>query len=201
MHQKPAGFILGVDGGNSKTDAVVADARGRVVAIASTGGSNHERLGLKGCARVLDRLVADVCRKAKVARRDIRGACFGLAGVDIPADFPLVERRVIAKLGLRCPTKLHNDAFLPLFNDKYRDRGVGVTGGAGRKWVGVNRNRLWMIEGYGLPDVRMVIERELLRTAEGVQPPDGFDRRLLRYLGYRSFRQYVEEQFFREGRP
>ncbi|MEK7474746.1 MAG: BadF/BadG/BcrA/BcrD ATPase family protein [Candidatus Coatesbacteria bacterium] len=195
------GVILGVDGGNSKTDAVIANALGRVVAIASTGGSNHENLGLRKCVRVLDRLVTDACRKAKVSRRDIRGACFGLAGVDIPADFPLVERQVIAKLGLRCPTKLHNDAFLPLFNDQYRSRGVGVTGGAGRKWVGVNGNRLWMIEGYGLPDLRMVLEAELLRAAEGVKVPDGFDRRLLRYLGYRSFRQYVEEQFFRTGRP
>src|SRR5438477_365687 len=39
-------YFLGVDGGNSKTLAVVADETGRVLGVGRAGGSNHQGIGL-----------------------------------------------------------------------------------------------------------------------------------------------------------
>jgi glucosamine kinase len=40
-----ASYFLGLDGGGTKTDCVLADAEGRVVARASAGPSNPVRTG------------------------------------------------------------------------------------------------------------------------------------------------------------
>ena len=40
-----APVVVGVDGGGTKTDVVVADLDGRELAVATGGGANHEAIG------------------------------------------------------------------------------------------------------------------------------------------------------------
>ena len=45
--------VLGVDGGGTKTDVVVADLTGAVLASVSTAGTNHESIGVEQMTAVL----------------------------------------------------------------------------------------------------------------------------------------------------
>src|SRR5947209_14725347 len=102
-------MVLGVDGGNTKTVALVAALDGTVV------GS-----GRAGCADIYswptpEAGIAEIVAAAEGAlaaagarRPDIRAAVFSLAGADWPEDFVLLRRELGAWLGREPPVL--NDA-------------------------------------------------------------------------------------------
>lgn len=93
-------MILGVDGGNTKTIALVATSEGAIV------GS-----GRAGCSDIYswstpDRAIGEIIAAAGAAlegagaeRADVEAAVFSLAGADWPEDFELLRRVLGAWLG------------------------------------------------------------------------------------------------------
>ena len=55
-----APIIVAVDGGNSKTDVVLADADGAVLAMTTGPSSSPHILGVPGSLDLLDRLIGEV---------------------------------------------------------------------------------------------------------------------------------------------
>ena len=72
--------ILAVDGGNSKTLAVVADESGTLLGMARESGSNFQTIGRKGAGYVLNRLFDNVLTISAVISVDY--GCYGIAGAD-----------------------------------------------------------------------------------------------------------------------
>src|SRR5271154_2057587 len=84
MHKKisnsDATYFLGFDGGGTKTDCVLADAEGRVVARASAGPSNPVRTGYTRAWFSLSDAADSVLKQEKIHSGHIRGICAGLGG-------------------------------------------------------------------------------------------------------------------------
>ena len=85
MSAVPVELFLGVDGGGSKTLAVIVDALGRERGRGVAGSSNQEAAGF---AVALTELRAAVARATVTAGAalPLRAAWLGLAGVDRPED-------------------------------------------------------------------------------------------------------------------
>jgi N-acetylglucosamine kinase-like BadF-type ATPase len=93
-------LVLGVDGGNSKTELVVATLEGEPIAYLRGPGSNSHTVGPERTAAFLAGLVS----KAELETPVVQGT-FYLCGADIPADFaalrtaleqePWVERAAV----------------------------------------------------------------------------------------------------------
>jgi N-acetylglucosamine kinase-like BadF-type ATPase len=75
-----ASYFLGFDGGGTKTDCVLADADGRVLARASAGPSNPLRTGYARAWFSLSDAGDSVLRLQKIHSGNIRGICAGLGG-------------------------------------------------------------------------------------------------------------------------
>jgi N-acetylglucosamine kinase-like BadF-type ATPase len=75
-----ASYFLGFDGGGTKTDCVLADADGRVVARASAGPSNAVRTGYTRAWFSLSDAADSVLKQGKIHSGHIRGICAGLGG-------------------------------------------------------------------------------------------------------------------------
>jgi len=80
-----ANYFLGVDGGASKTAALVTDGAGVSCGRGLAGGSNHLRLGLEVATQNVERAVNTALVEAGIAIRDIQYAYCGIAGADHPA--------------------------------------------------------------------------------------------------------------------
>ena len=92
-------YILGIDGGGTKTDLVCCDETGRVLARGKCGGSNLNDLGADGCFAVLEQGVRALLEKLPA---DVRpDACFcGLSGAGVDAQ----KRAALSKmLTVFCP--------------------------------------------------------------------------------------------------
>jgi N-acetylglucosamine kinase-like BadF-type ATPase len=75
-----AKYFLGFDGGGSKTDCVLADANGRILARAAAGPSNPLRTGYTRAWFSLSGAADSVLSRQKLRAGDIRGICAGLGG-------------------------------------------------------------------------------------------------------------------------
>jgi glucosamine kinase len=75
-----ASYFLGLDGGGTKTECVLADAEGRVVARAVAGPSNPLRAGYARAWFALSEAVDSVLSHQKIHAGHIRGICAGLGG-------------------------------------------------------------------------------------------------------------------------
>jgi len=76
-------LVLGVDGGGTKTLALVADENGNILARGLGGASNHNAVGFAAACAALE---AAIAQALSTVDKPIESLCLGLAGVGRPAD-------------------------------------------------------------------------------------------------------------------
>lgn len=128
-------YFLGVDTGNSKSHALIADEQGNVLGMGADGSGNHERLGYDGFEMVLHRIAKQAIENAGIHKDQIAGMGFGLAGYDWPCDRePL--KRAIESMDVAAPFELVNDAVIGLIAGASAGWGISVVCGAGNNCRG-----------------------------------------------------------------
>lgn len=162
------GPVIGVDGGATKTDAVVVGADGSVLGSGRSGGSNWESVGLVGAVRSIVRAVDGALWEAGCARREITASAFALAGVDWPGDHTRFERALaVVRLGGR--RLITNDAFAALRAGISGQAGCVSSAGTGAVAAGRNEageTARTMAEGFGeLGGAGDIVERALWACA------------------------------------
>lgn len=121
-------YFLGVDIGNTKSHAVIADETGRAVGWGATGPGNHEVLGVDGFKRTLHEVVRQALDSSGVPKDSVAGAGYGIAGYDWPSDRALMTQ-VIDTLGLSAAYDFVNDSGLGLIAGAAQGWGVSVSAG------------------------------------------------------------------------
>ena len=131
--------VLAVDGGNSKTDLALVEADGSVLALVRGPLSSPHHLGIDGALAVLEDLLGEAVREARLsdhAGRVAQVATLLMAGVDFPMEEDVV-REAIEERGWAQRVYVGNDTFAILRAGTERGWGVAVTCGAGINCVGV----------------------------------------------------------------
>jgi N-acetylglucosamine kinase-like BadF-type ATPase len=123
--------VLGVDGGNSKTELVVATVDGELLArVRGPGSNSHGPGGPEGTADVIAALVAE----AGLERPAAAGAFF-LCGADVVADVGALQQAV-ERRGFAARALVENDTFALLRAGTDREDAVAVVCGSGINCVG-----------------------------------------------------------------
>jgi N-acetylglucosamine kinase-like BadF-type ATPase len=121
--------VLGVDGGNSKTFALVADTEGHLLGFGQTGGSNHEGVGF---SEAEERLHA--ASHAALSNAGVEGTAavgfWGLAGADLPSDFERFDI-IMPRIHAADRNVVKNDTMAVTGAGLTRGWGVGIISGAG----------------------------------------------------------------------
>jgi len=84
-------LVLGIDGGGTKTTALLADGEGRILGRGFAGSSNYHTIGLAAAGEALLEGIRAAFAEAEEAPRPVAAACLGLAGVDRPEDRELIR--------------------------------------------------------------------------------------------------------------
>jgi N-acetylglucosamine kinase-like BadF-type ATPase len=135
-----APVVLAADGGNSKTDLLLARADGEVLGVARGPLSSPHHLGIDGSLEVLDGLLTSAAAQAGLVVGDgpvAELAQLLMAGVDFPAEEDEL-REAFRRRGWAKRTLVGNDTFAVLRAGTERGWGVAVVCGAGINCVGVS---------------------------------------------------------------
>jgi N-acetylglucosamine kinase-like BadF-type ATPase len=135
----PEPVVLALDGGSTKTDAVLVAADGSLLGRSRVGPSNHQLVGADGAMDALGAAVAAVTADAGIGDPpfplcDVGVYC--LAGLDLPVD----EERLAPAIALRGWTGsdlLRNDTFAVSRAGTIATWGIGVVCGTGLNCAGV----------------------------------------------------------------
>ena len=145
MAETPTPLYLGIDGGGSKTLAVLVDALGRERGRGAAGSSNHEVVGLEQAVTAIHHAAE---RAAQVAQATLpaTSAWLGLAGVDHEGDRARLAPRVSS---LAHAVRITNDAELALSALPHQV-GVALISGTGSIALGRDaQGRQARVGGWG----------------------------------------------------
>lgn len=106
-------YIIGYDGGGSKTRCVLANTHGEILSDLVAGPSNHQMIGIEKTKEVIKDLYLKTLEKTNLAPENIEAIYLGLAGADLPCDFEILNKmgREIFK---NPPFQIVNDAWIIL---------------------------------------------------------------------------------------
>lgn len=141
--------VVGVDGGGTKTEAVIVDARDQLLGQGIAGPSNPLRIGIGNAAGAVREAIDKACAAAQVRREDIVAAQVGLAGAR-RLELSLRMREALGNLGI-ADVEVCGDADIALYGVA-PDGGPGVVviSGTGSVCCGVNsRGRRVWAGGWG----------------------------------------------------
>jgi len=128
-------YVVGIDGGGTKTVGILADDAGNVIRRAESGPSNNHVVGEEETAKVLK----DVMDALNIPIASCGVLCLGMAGLG-RADDREVIGRICSSLGFRKNIILTHDARIALVGGAMKQRGVIIIAGTGSIVYGVNES-------------------------------------------------------------
>lgn len=128
--------VVGVDGGGTKTDAVILNAHGQVLGQGSAGPSNPLRIGITNAAAAVREAIDKACVAARVRRDDIVAAQIGLAGAR-RQELRARMREALSNIGIG-DIEVVSDADIALYGTTDGGPGVVVIAGTGSVCCGAN---------------------------------------------------------------
>lgn len=193
-------YFLGFDGGGTKTECVLVDGEGRVLAQAFGGPSNPLRTGYAKAWFALGAVGDAVLAKQHLKATDIRGICAGLGG----AGRPRAARRVASFFERAFPqavVQVTTDIEIAL--EAAVGPGEGVVLMAGTGSVACGRNAAgktarvsgwgpWIGDEGGAFDIGRRAVRAVTRARDGLGPPTQLADRVLGAVECPSWDALVE---------
>jgi N-acetylglucosamine kinase-like BadF-type ATPase len=183
-------YLLGVDGGTTKTVALVADAHGRVLGAGRRGGSNWTGSDVTLPMAVVAEAAREALHCAGLAPQDITLGMFALAGADWPEDH---ERRQAAleRANLARKVAVKNDAFAGMRAGSSNPYGVVIAAGTGTNTAAIAPDgREWafgyFVDAGGAGDLANQAIVAVLRAEDGRGAPTLLTGLALRQLGFPS---------------
>lgn len=142
-------ILLGVDGGNTKTDFLLFTEEGECLARLRTGTCSHEALhGYEPAQCALQNGVGLACRKAGISVRDIDSAVLGLAGADTAGQHETLSG--IAKGIFEGDVLVCNDSLLGIKAAIPNGTGICCINGTGASVSGIDEEgRILQVGGIG----------------------------------------------------
>lgn len=183
-------YYLGIDGGGTKTYALLCDEHGNVLGKGRSGNGNHQTGALEA-ANSIREATFGALDEAGLRLEDIQHTYLGLAGADREADY-LILHPMIREIGFINYT-INCDTMIGLRAGTTRPYGVALICGTGTNSAGRNtRGEHYQCGGFdymygdfgGGGALNIEVFRSVIRAWDGREQPTLLTGLLLNLLGY-----------------
>jgi glucosamine kinase len=142
--RSPGRYLLGIDGGATKTLAAVLDLEQRAIHLAHAGPSNEDAVGSRAAVAALVDVAEEAMERAGIAAEQLAAAVLAVAGTDTEA----IVRQVRAVQGE--DWIVVNDVVGAWAAATDAQPGIGAISGTGSNVFGVGPDqRAWRVGGWG----------------------------------------------------
>lgn len=198
-------YVLGVDGGNTKTVAALARVDGSIAGTGRAGCGDIYAVGsAEKALQEISRAVDQARREAGVCGEELAASVFSLAGADWAEDIAFLQSAVVsACAGGRIVVV--NDALGALRAGSSDGTGVAVVCGTGaatgaRRRDGREWHSSWWQEPQGSRHLAEKALRAVYRADLGIDPSTTLASRILRLFGEDSLEAVLHRSTAREAR-
>lgn len=141
-------YVVGVDGGGTKTTSAVVGEDLSVVGQATTGPANGRSVGTDAASANIAESIAAAVQAAGASLSGVGAICMCLAGFDTDLDLP-VPQGAIRVLDYQGPAIMENDVVGAWAGATGVAAGLVVVAGTGATALGMNaRGELWRTDGW-----------------------------------------------------
>src|SRR5688572_18076067 len=202
MH-RTMNLVLGVDGGNTKTLALVSRGDGVIIGTGRAGcGDIYGASSAAVAVDEIERAVNTALAEADIQPAELSAAVFSLAGADWPEDFRLLED-VMRSRGYGQSIRVVNDAIGALRAGSPDGTGVvvacgtgaaiGAQGTDGRVW----HSSFWQ-EPQGAHELSTRALRAVYRAELGIDPPTALTEQILAAFAEHSVEEVLHRMTARD---
>ena len=148
-------YVIGIDGGATKTTAVIADLNRNIIAEKSSGPANFLIIGTDKVAKTISDLILDLCNQAEVNINNIEVVCMGLTGAGREDDAAKIRNAVLDYWNKNYASQIKNlivtsDARIALEGAFSGRPGIILIAGTGSIIFGKDRaGTLYRVGGFG----------------------------------------------------
>ncbi len=126
-----------MDGGATKTVALIGTERGKILGRGESGSSNYHNIGVKSASIAIKAAVKGARKEARIGRRGLESAVVALAAVDSPRDMATMLRSM-QRTEIARRIKVVHDTMAALQAGTHGKPGIIVISGTGCVAAGVN---------------------------------------------------------------
>lgn len=131
-------YIIGIDGGGTKTKGVVSTETGKIIAEVTVGASNPNNVKRENLLKELGNLIDSLKKESKGAFFKVRRVYAGMSGVDHPSARKEMKKLLETLLSESIPVTVNNDAITALYSGTLGKPGVVQIAGTGSITFGLN---------------------------------------------------------------
>jgi N-acetylglucosamine kinase-like BadF-type ATPase len=131
-------YVIGIDGGGTKTRMKLADMDGVLLACCEGGPSNINAVGATETERVLRELIREGLERIDGDLSGCMAACLGMAGAGRHEEKHII-REILKQVGLPAETTVTDDAVTALYGGVGSGEGIILISGTGSICYGRNR--------------------------------------------------------------
>jgi N-acetylglucosamine kinase-like BadF-type ATPase len=132
--------FLGIDGGGTKTHAIITTASYKIIGEGFSGASNPVRVGFDTAVANINQAIKQACEQAQIAPHDIAAGCAAIAGISHPIHYHTMRKALDARLRMD-HLELVTDARAALEGALDGRQGLVLIAGTGSIAMGMNEAR------------------------------------------------------------
>lgn len=191
-------WLIGIDGGGSKTVGCAASLDGAILGRVEYGPANYHTVGLAAVKAVITEIAGALSRRCALSMGELRLIGLGLAGAD-----SLLDRRQLRQALAEClssPFVIYSDAQIALAAGLGKPEGIVLIAGTGSVAYGINAagqvtraggwGQLASDEGSGFAIGRAAL-RMSIRAAEQRAPQTVLLPMILDWYGLKNWEEFI----------
>ena len=199
-------YVIGVDGGATKTHALLVDETGQAHGFGAAGASNQNVIGLEAALAEIGSAVNSALSDAQLTGRDVEVGCFCLGGAALPEHFAALQSGM-ESLNPATSVIIKNDTFATLRAGLSRSWGVALICGTGFNGAGCAPDGretryaalgTWSGDWVGGSMLGEEIIRAVMRGYDGRDQPTLLNELVLQALGVADEETLMVQLFRKE---
>lgn len=187
-------YIVGIDGGGSKTLGYIGDENGTVFCKYVSGPSNYHSVGIEKVKLVLKEVIDNLSSAVGISLEEVSVISLGLAGVGRDED-QVVIKNIFNEIGFKNSLIINNDGFTALIGALGNQKGVVTICGTGSICIGLDSNRkscraggwghIIGDEGSGY-SIGVNCLKAIMQSYDKIEKPTLLTAEVLKYLDLKS---------------
>lgn len=187
-------YIIGIDGGGTKTIAYIGNNNGDILGASFAGPSNYHSVGVDETKKNLCLVINKLLDNFYISIEDVSVVSLGLAGIGRQDDVEIIKC-LLKELNLDKKSILNTDALIALVGAHGKDEGIITISGTGSISIGMNgEKKIARVGGWGHIiddegsgyDIGRMILKSVFKAYDGRSEETFLTNAVLRYLNSQS---------------